>query len=69
MNDFDTQSARNDPIYETGVNTFAQQGVATANSIANDPPESAFYTAPSSALYTVAFLLVAAAVFGLPLIY
>ena len=70
MDDSENQPRDYDPAYQTGVNTFAQNGVTTANTIWTDPKEPALYTAATpSSLYVIAFALVAALIFGLPLLY
>jgi hypothetical protein len=70
--DFDAQPRDYDGAYQTGINTFAQQGVATANSLATDPQEHDLdypYVGYTSKLYAIAFFLLAAVIFGLPLFY
>ena len=69
MDDLETPGRDYDPAYQTGVNTFAQNCITTANTIWTDQEEPSLYAAPSSRVYAIAFALVAARVFGLPLLY
>lgn len=70
MDDLVNERREYDPGFQIGVNTFAQNGIPTANSTWCDPEEPNFSGASwHSSLYAVAFLLIAALIFGLPLIY
>lgn len=70
MGDYDTDNPLVDGFgFKPGINTFAQNGIQTANSIAMDPAEPEAYSGSPSKLYTVVFLIVAMVIFGLPLFF
>ena len=72
MDDFDTTGTTlPGSSFSPGLDTFSQGGVATATASDDRPQfyQEEAYGYPQSGLYTVAFLVLLAIVFGLPLFY